>query len=49
MGLSKNQMCGAAVLVALALMFVGVPFIDGRSIAAIILLIIGIYLIALAK
>ncbi|MEK6958616.1 MAG: hypothetical protein AABW59_01080 [archaeon] len=49
MGLSKIQMAGAAVLVALALMYVPVPFVDGRSIAAIILLIIGIYLVALAK
>jgi len=45
MALKKNQLLGAAVLVSLALLYVPLPFIDGRSIASVILLVAGIYLL----
>jgi len=42
---SPNQIIGIILLVALILLYVPVPFIDARSIAAISLLCCGLYLI----
>ena len=47
--LSMNQIMGILVLVALVLMYVPVPFIDGRNIAAVLLLISGLYLLVFSK
>ena len=43
--LNGNQIIGILVLVALVLMYVGIPFIEGRAIAAILLLLSGLYLL----
>lgn len=47
--LGTNQIFGIALLVALILNFISVPFIDGRSIASIIVLVSAIYLIIIVK
>ena len=42
---SKNQLIGIALLIALALNYVPVPFIDGRGISALIILVSAIVLL----
>lgn len=42
---SPNQIIGITILIALALMYINIPFIDGRSLAALALLGCGIYLL----
>lgn len=42
---SSNKNIGMIILVALALMYIKIPFIDGRNIAALALLGCGIYLL----
>ena len=43
--LNNNQIMGIVLLVALALLYVPVPFIDERSIATVALLVCGILLL----
>ena len=43
--LNGNQVIGILVLVALVLMYVSIPLIEGRTIAAILLLLSGLYLL----
>ncbi|MAG18255.1 MAG: hypothetical protein CL944_02155 [Candidatus Diapherotrites archaeon] len=43
--LSSKQLVGVLLLVALVLLFVGVPFVDGKSISALIILGSAIYLL----
>jgi len=47
--LSINQIMGVLVLVALVLLYVPIPFIDGRNIAAVLFLISGLYLLVFSK
>ena len=42
---SSNQAVGIIVLIALILMYIHIPFIDGRNIAALALLGCGLYLL----
>lgn len=42
---SSNQVIGIIVLVALVLMYIRIPFIDGRNLAALALLGCGVYLL----
>ena len=43
--LTTNQIIGIILLIVLALLFVPIPFIDQRSISAVALLVIGIYML----
>ena len=43
--LTNNQIMGIVLLVALALLYVPIPFIDERSLASIALLVCGIILL----
>ncbi|MCK5624499.1 hypothetical protein KAI04_01530 [Candidatus Pacearchaeota archaeon] len=40
---SSNQIQGILLLIAAVLLFVSIPFIDGRTIGAIIIIAIAIY------
>jgi|GEM_PF-1924049 len=42
---SANQIVGIILLIALALIYVPIPFVDGRGLAALALLGCGIYLL----
>ncbi|MBW2991945.1 hypothetical protein KY345_01870 [Candidatus Woesearchaeota archaeon] len=42
---SPNQIIGIILLVALALIYLPIPFIDGRGLAALALLGCGLYLL----
>jgi len=41
----KSKSLAIALFIAVALFFVNIPFIDGKSIAALIVLIVGIILL----
>jgi len=43
--LSTKQILGILLLVALALLYVPVPFISGRSVASVAILVVAIYLL----
>jgi uncharacterized membrane protein len=43
--LSANQFIGLCILIALALLYVPIPFIQGTAIASLIMLIAGAYLL----
>ncbi len=45
MSMKKTQIVGVVLLVAIALQYVSVPFIDGRSIALFATLLSAIYLL----
>jgi len=47
--LSTRQILGIIILVALVLLYVPIPLIEGKSIAAILLLASGLYLLIAKK
>ncbi|MFH1588531.1 MAG: hypothetical protein ABIA76_04305 [Candidatus Diapherotrites archaeon] len=44
MNIKKNQFLGLACFLALILFWVNMPFIEGRAIGSLVLLLLGIYL-----
>jgi len=42
---SPNQVIGVVVLIALVLMYIHIPFVDGRNLSALALLGCGLYLL----
>jgi hypothetical protein len=43
MSLKKNQLIGVLLLIALILMYIPLPLIDGSTIAAIIIFLVALY------